>query len=56
MNDTKAIDLMPGVEITETVGKRNESVFNIRGFTSQGRVPLYQDGIPIYVPYDGDSL
>ena len=54
VNDTKAIDLMPGVEITETVGKRNESVFNIRGFTGQGRVPLYQDGIPIYVPYDGD--
>jgi iron complex outermembrane receptor protein len=25
----------------------------IRGFSSNGQVPLYLDGIPIYVPYDG---
>jgi iron complex outermembrane recepter protein len=54
VNATKAIDMLPGVEISQSIGKRNESVFNIRGFSSQGRVPLYLDGIPITVPYDGD--
>ena len=54
VNNTEAIDRLPGIEITKTVGKRNESYFNIRGFSSQGRVPLYLDGIPIYVPYDGN--
>jgi iron complex outermembrane receptor protein len=53
-NDARAIDLTPGIEIANTVGRRNEAVFNLRGFSSQGRVPLYLDGIPIYVPYDGD--
>ena len=25
----------------------------VRGFTTRGQVPLYMDGIPISVPYDG---
>jgi iron complex outermembrane receptor protein len=25
----------------------------VRGFSSRGQVPLYLDGVPIYVPYDG---
>lgn len=50
---TKAIDLLPGVEISRIASNRNEAAFMIRGFSSNGQVPLYLDGIPIYVPYDG---
>jgi iron complex outermembrane receptor protein len=52
-NVTKAIDLLPGVEISRIAGNRNEAAFMIRGFSSNGQVPFYMDGIPIYVPYDG---
>ena len=52
-NATKALDLLPGVEIQHLAGNRNEAAFMIRGFSSNGQVPLYLDGIPIYVPYDG---
>jgi iron complex outermembrane receptor protein len=52
-NATKAMDLLPGVEIQHISGNRNEAAFMIRGFSSNGQVPLYLDGIPIYVPYDG---
>lgn len=50
---TSAIDLLPGVEISRIASNRNEAAFMIRGFSSNGQVPLYLDGIPIYVPYDG---
>ncbi len=52
-NATKALDLLPGVEIQHLANNRNEAAFMIRGFSSNGQVPLYLDGIPIYVPYDG---
>lgn len=52
-NVAKAIDLLPGVEISRIAGNRNEAAFMIRGFSSNGQVPIYMDGIPIYVPYDG---
>jgi iron complex outermembrane receptor protein len=52
-NVAKAIDLLPGVEISRIAGNRNEAGFMIRGFSSNGQVPIYMDGIPIYVPYDG---
>jgi iron complex outermembrane receptor protein len=52
-NVAKAIDLLPGVEIQHLSGNRNETAFYIRGFSSNGQVPFYLDGIPIYVPYDG---
>lgn len=52
-NVAKAIDLLPGVEIQHLANNRNETAFMIRGFSSNGQVPLYLDGIPIYVPYDG---
>ena len=52
-NVAKAIDLLPGVEISRIAGNRNEAAFMIRGFSSNGQVPIYVDGIPIYVPYDG---
>jgi outer membrane receptor protein involved in Fe transport len=53
VNATKALDLLPGVEIQHIAGNRNEAAFMIRGFSSNGQVPIYLDGIPIYVPYDG---
>jgi iron complex outermembrane recepter protein len=50
---TQAIDRLPGVEISRIASNRNEAAFMIRGFSSNGQVPLYLDGIPISVPYDG---
>jgi len=52
-NVAKAIDLLPGVEIQHLAGNRNETALYIRGFSSNGQVPIYLDGIPMYVPYDG---
>jgi iron complex outermembrane receptor protein len=37
----------------ERTAARNEMKVRLRGFTSQGQFPLYLDGIPIQVPYDG---
>jgi iron complex outermembrane recepter protein len=48
---TEAMNLLPGVMI-ENVGNRNERVVFIRGFDSR-QIPLFVDGIPVYVPYDG---
>lgn len=46
-----ALNLTPGVSI-QRVGPRNERGVFIRGFEMR-QVPLYIDGIPVYVPYDG---
>ena len=35
-------------------GPRAEQNFYVRGFDSR-RVPLFIDGIPVYVPYDGNA-
>ncbi|MGZ8220275.1 MAG: TonB-dependent receptor plug domain-containing protein, partial [Methylobacter sp.] len=35
------------------MGARNERLIYIRGFNSR-QVPLFMDGIPVYVPYDGN--
>lgn len=45
-----ALTLMPGVNYA--VGTRNEKNIYVRGF-SQRQVPIYFDGIPVYLPYDG---
>jgi iron complex outermembrane receptor protein len=45
-----AIQLAPGASVS-TVGARNETNVWIRGF-DRWRVPLYQDGIPVYLPVD----
>jgi iron complex outermembrane receptor protein len=47
---SEALDTLPGVFLH--VGTRNEQVYNIRGF-DQRYVPIFYDGIPIYVPNDG---
>lgn len=45
-----ALGLLSGVTLSQN--SRNESLITVRGFDSR-QVPLYMDGIPIYVPYDG---
>ncbi|RYZ97362.1 MAG: TonB-dependent receptor, partial [Sphingobacteriaceae bacterium] len=47
----QALNLIPGVSLT-LVGQRNESAVNVRGFDVR-QVPVYLDGVPLYVPYDG---
>lgn len=46
-----ALNLLPGITLS-AVGPRNESGVNVRGFDLR-QVPVYLDGIPVYVPYDG---
>lgn len=48
---SNALNLLPGVSIAN-VGPRNESVVYVRGFDLR-QVPVYIDGVPVYVPYDG---
>lgn len=43
----------PGVYYQPSGGSRNETNLIVRGFKSTA-VPIYMDGIPIYVPYDGN--
>lgn len=47
----RALNLLPGVNLS-TVGPRNESMVYVRGFDLR-QVPVFIDGIPVYVPYDG---
>ncbi|MBV6405091.1 MAG: Vitamin B12 transporter BtuB [Flavobacteriales bacterium] len=47
----RALDLLPGISATAS-GRRNESMVSVRGFDLRA-VPVYMDGIPVYVPYDG---
>lgn len=50
-----ALKLVPGVT-TSVTGGRNETDIRIRGFggtsSSSAQIPLYWDGIPIYLPAD----
>ncbi|UWX57174.1 TonB-dependent receptor plug domain-containing protein [Chlorobaculum sp. MV4-Y] len=50
-NLSEAANLLPGVTISN-VGGRNEGMIYVRGFDMR-QVPLYLDGVPLYVPYDG---
>ena len=52
-NLAEALDLLPGVSIART-GARNERTIFVRGFDVK-HVPVFMDGIPIYVMYDGYS-
>ena len=51
-NLTEAVNLLPGLTVSEA-GARNEGALYLRGF-SMLQVPIFYDGIPIYVPYDGN--
>ncbi len=50
-NVAQAVNLLPGVTLSET-GPRNETMVYVRGFDIK-HVPIFIDGVPIYVPYDG---
>lgn len=47
-----ALPLVPGVTLIHA-GERNEALVSVRGFDSR-QVPLFLDGVPVYVPYDGN--
>ena len=47
----EALDKLPGVTL-DNFGPRNEAGVYVRGFDRR-QVPLFIDGIPVYVPYDG---
>ena len=51
-NLAEAADTVSGVYIG-TLGGRNETTVSIRGFDAR-RVGVFADGVPIYVPYDGN--
>jgi iron complex outermembrane receptor protein len=53
VNVAKALDFLPGVSIQHIASNRNEAGIMVRGFSSRGQVPMYLDGVPVYVPYDG---
>ncbi len=46
-----ALNLASGVALSK-VGARNEEMVYVRGFDLR-QVPVFVDGIPVYVPYDG---
>lgn len=46
-----ALNLLPGVTLSHA-GARNEGMVYVRGLDLK-HVPVFLDGIPIYVPYDG---
>ena len=46
-----ALDLLPGVTMSN-FGARNEQTLYLRGYDMR-QVPVFIDGIPVYVPYDG---
>jgi iron complex outermembrane receptor protein len=49
---SEALDLIPGVSV-QNLGQRRERLISVRGFSSR-QVPLFIDGVPVYVPYDGN--
>ena len=48
---SSALRTLPSLIISDN-GSRNESTVYLRGFDIRS-VPVYLDGIPVYVPYDG---
>lgn len=50
-NIAASLNLLPSLVLIN-VGSRNEGTVYLRGFDIRS-IPVYADGIPIYVPYDG---
>jgi len=46
----EAVKTLPGVSVSRN--SRNEEMVYLRGFDAR-QVPVFLDGIPLYVPYDG---
>ncbi|WP_232625518.1 TonB-dependent receptor plug domain-containing protein [Pectobacterium parmentieri] len=51
-NVAEALNIVPGVMLQKS-GGRSEQQVKVRGFDSR-QVPVFLDGVPIYVPYDGN--
>ncbi|KAA9002550.1 TonB-dependent receptor [Affinibrenneria salicis] len=51
-NVAEALSVIPGVSLQKS-GNRNELQVRVRGFDNR-QVPVFYDGVPIYVPYDGN--
>lgn len=51
MEVSRALNMLSGVNLTAS-GQRNESTLSVRGFDLR-QTPVFMDGIPVYVPYDG---
>lgn len=47
----QSLNMLPSLVLSHT-GSRNESSVYMRGFEIRS-IPVYMDGIPVYVPYDG---
>lgn len=47
----EALEWIPGITLTEA-SSRGETMIYLRGF-NQSRIPVYMDGIPVSVPFDG---
>lgn len=47
----EALDMVPGVHLSK-IGARNEQMVYVRGHDLR-QVPVFLDGVPVYVPYDG---
>ena len=45
-----AVSKLPGVSLSRN--SRNEEMVYVRGFDAR-QVPVFVDGVPLYVPYDG---
>jgi iron complex outermembrane receptor protein len=50
-NVARALRSLPGVSLTRFGGRNEEAVY-VRGFDRR-QVPIYVDGVPVSVPYDG---
>ena len=46
----EAVKVLPGVSVSRN--SRNEEMVYLRGFDAR-QVPVFLDGVPLYVPYDG---
>ena len=51
LNVTQAIPYLPGVSVDHK-SARNQTGISIRGFDTR-QAPVYLDGVPMYVPFDG---
>lgn len=49
----EALQFVPGVTVQKT-GKKNLTDVRLRGFDSR-RIPIFVDGIPVYVPYNRET-
>lgn len=49
----EAMSLAPGVTLSQS-GARNDSRLSIRGF-NQNQIRIMLDGVPVYIPYDGNE-